>query len=105
MAATIWLLAAMREFGTPHWEIPNLYMGFESQTHTENALIDRYSTRFGQAPAEALAWDWPREDGKTCQKGSFAHKTPMTHNVKNASLKNESRAKIESDQILFNNTA
>ena len=35
---------------------------FESQTHHQNAHIDRYSTRYGQAPVVALAWDWPGED-------------------------------------------
>ena len=41
---------------------------FESQTHPQKDHIDRIadcSTRYGQAPAVALAlaWDWPREDG------------------------------------------
>ena len=30
-------------------------MRFESQTHTQNAHIDRYSTRYDQAPVVALA--------------------------------------------------
>ena len=44
-------------------------MMFESQTHTQNAQIGRYSTRYGQAPAVALSWDWPRVDVQS-QKGS-----------------------------------
>ena len=40
-------------------------MRFESQTPPQYDHIDRItdcSTRYGQAPAVALAWDWPRED-------------------------------------------
>ena len=37
-------------------------MRFKSQTHTQDAHIDRYRTRYGQAPAVASEWDWPRED-------------------------------------------
>ena len=40
-------------------------MRFESQTHPQDDHIDRItdcSTRYGQAPAVALAWDWPRDD-------------------------------------------
>ena len=41
-------------------------MRFESQTHPQDEHIDKItdcSTQYGQAPAVALAWDWPREDG------------------------------------------
>ena len=41
-------------------------MRFESQTHPQDDHIDRItgcSTPYGQAPAVAVAWDWPREDG------------------------------------------
>ena len=37
-------------------------MRFESQTHPQNAHIDRYSTRYAQTPSAAFVWDWPRED-------------------------------------------
>ena len=37
-------------------------MRFKSQTHTQDAHIDRYRTRYGQAPAVASDRDWPRED-------------------------------------------
>ena len=40
-------------------------MRFESQTHPQDDHIDRItdcSTRYGQAPAVALAWDCPGED-------------------------------------------
>ena len=45
---------------------------FESQTPPQDDHIDRitdFSTRYGQAPAVALAWDWPREDGKCVPDG------------------------------------
>ena len=42
-------------------------MRFESQTHPYDDHIDRItdcSSRYSQAPAVALTWDWPREDDK-----------------------------------------
>ena len=41
-------------------------MRLESQTPSQDDHIDRitdYSTRYGQVPVVAVAWDWPREDG------------------------------------------
>ena len=32
-------------------------MRFKSQTHTQDAHIDRYRTRYGQAPAVASEWE------------------------------------------------
>ena len=48
-------------------------MRFESQTHPQDDNIDGItdcSTLYDQAPAVALASDWPREDGISTRRSS-----------------------------------